>query len=195
MNKPPLYILAGGNSTRFGGDKARYRWRGRPLLRHVVSQFSTVTGPVVVVAAAADGYRDLELVTIADRRPGLGPLAGLETAARHAGAAPLFVLASCDRLGVRRAWIELLIERLRRNPARLAAAFFHDGPTRRRIRWEPFPAVFRPAVSGLAGELLDRGVRVIARLLDEVGVAVNLPAGWESVVDANRPGDLPGGPG
>lgn len=191
MTRPPLYILAGGNSSRFGGDKSRFLWRGQPLLRHVLLQFAPLAGKAVVVAAAADSYHDLGLTCIADRRPGLGPLAGLETAARHARESEFFLLSSCDRLGMRAAWIELLIDKLHSHPERLAAAFYQNGPTRRRIRWEPFPAVFRPAVAEAAGELLDRGGRVIAALLDMVGEPVDLPEGWESVIDANRPGDLP----
>lgn len=80
MDKLPLYILAGGRSSRFGSDKARAELGGRPLVRRIADALAPVADPVRVVAGPPGGYADLGFVTIADRRPDLRPLAGLEMA-------------------------------------------------------------------------------------------------------------------
>ena len=97
----PVYILAGGRSSRFGSDKARALLDGEPLVARLARQIEPVARRVTVVAEAADTYADLGLRTIADRRPGLGPLAGLEAALLDAtnppkSTADWLILLSCD---------------------------------------------------------------------------------------------------
>lgn len=73
-------VLAGGNSTRFGSDKAEAIWRGRPLLEHVVARLETVCSHVIVC-----GRDHVDHPSIPDRpAPGLGPLGGLNAALHFA---------------------------------------------------------------------------------------------------------------
>ena len=44
-------VLAGGASTRFGGDKLRATLDGRPLLDHALEAVGAIANPVVVVIA------------------------------------------------------------------------------------------------------------------------------------------------
>src|ERR1044072_1639209 len=100
----PLYILAGGRSSRFGSDKARGLLPGATLIRRGAAALGAAARATrrVAVAAAAATYEDLGLITIADLTPGLGPLGGLHTALSNAAAhAPhdpsgWIILASCD---------------------------------------------------------------------------------------------------
>lgn len=75
-------VLAGGESRRFGSDKAAAIWRGRPLIEHAIAALSR---HVDAVAIAGRGWADVP--TIVDwPSPGLGPLGGLNGALRFAAA-------------------------------------------------------------------------------------------------------------
>ena len=72
MTTTPMngFILAGGQSTRMGSDKALLDWHGRPLLSHMVALLRHATNDVQVVG------RDL----LPDHLPSRGPLSGIATA-------------------------------------------------------------------------------------------------------------------
>jgi molybdenum cofactor guanylyltransferase len=74
-------ILCGGQSSRFGSDKAMALLQGRPLIEHVHAALSRQTDAVIACGRA---YPSIDRV---DDRPvsGLGPLGGLNTAL-HAAA-------------------------------------------------------------------------------------------------------------
>jgi molybdopterin-guanine dinucleotide biosynthesis protein A len=87
-------ILAGGQSTRFGSDKAYAMWNGVPLIDHVAVRLATITHAIVVCGRDHDG-----IPSIPDRpAPGLGPLAGLNAALHHALALGLdhVITIPCD---------------------------------------------------------------------------------------------------
>jgi molybdenum cofactor guanylyltransferase len=73
-------ILAGGQSTRFGSDKALAMLDGRPLIDHVASSLAKQCDALVVAGRTQDGY------ICADDRPApdMGPLAGLAGALAYA---------------------------------------------------------------------------------------------------------------
>lgn len=73
-------IIAGGRSSRFGSDKARANFDGRPLLDHVIAGLGAQTDALVVCGRDVPGC-----VSLPDRpRPDLGPLGGLAAALYHA---------------------------------------------------------------------------------------------------------------
>lgn len=75
-------ILAGGESRRFGSDKAVAEWRGRRLIDHVAERLGKVADALVV----AGGTR-AEIMAVPDvPRAGLGPLGGIAGALAHAAA-------------------------------------------------------------------------------------------------------------
>lgn len=88
-------VLAGGGSTRMGSDKAALPIAGEPLLRRVVRRLHAALTEVIVI-----GPRDLadlvpDVMVLADMRPGMGPLGGMETALRTVSAKYIFTVA-CD---------------------------------------------------------------------------------------------------
>lgn len=89
-------IIAGGQSRRFGRDKALAILNDKPLLEHVAERLNGIVDDLVVVGREWPG-----LSSIADRpAPGLGPLGGL-CAALHAAACKGFdavLTAPCDAL-------------------------------------------------------------------------------------------------
>ena len=91
-------IIAGGQSSRFGGDKARAMVGSRALLDHVADHLDAQCDGVIVCGRAWG-----DRISVVDRpTPGLGPLGGL-CAALHYGATngfDLIVTAGCDTLPV-----------------------------------------------------------------------------------------------
>jgi len=75
-------ILAGGRASRFGSDKALAIYRGQPLVAHVAAWLTPQVDRVVL----SGGQASLRSIGRLEDfpRPGLGPLAGLCAALRHA---------------------------------------------------------------------------------------------------------------
>lgn len=166
------YILAGGQSRRFGSDKARAVAHGRPMIVHVAELVRPIVPTIKVVAATADAYADLGLRTIADRIPGRGPLSGLHAALLDSPA-DWVLLLPCDAVGLRPAWLRGLLEA--RGAEIDAVAFRH-------AYWEPLIAAYRvTALAEVAGRL-DRGDLAMQRLLDSIHArALPRPLDWAGV--------------
>jgi molybdenum cofactor guanylyltransferase len=65
-------VLAGGQSTRMGRDKALLEWHGRPLLERQLEALRSSGVDELRVSGERPGYHG-----IVDTQPGLGPLGGL----------------------------------------------------------------------------------------------------------------------
>jgi molybdopterin-guanine dinucleotide biosynthesis protein A len=75
-------VLAGGQSRRFGSDKALAIWDGQPLIVHAAAILARHTDEVVICGR---GESPTGLRHLPDRpAPGLGPLGGLCAALHHA---------------------------------------------------------------------------------------------------------------
>lgn len=86
-------VLAGGQSTRFGSDKALAVLGGRTLLDHAVSRLSDWCG-MVVIAGREGGVPGAQ--SVADwPAPGMGPLGGIAGALRAARASGATALLTC----------------------------------------------------------------------------------------------------
>ncbi|WP_370294080.1 molybdenum cofactor guanylyltransferase [Deinococcus sp. KSM4-11] len=75
-------ITAGGQSSRYGSDKALAVVDGQTLLEHVAASLERCGGRLLIAQPgryALNGWRQ-----VPDTRPGQGPLAGLEAALRAA---------------------------------------------------------------------------------------------------------------
>ena len=82
-------LLAGGRSARMGRDKALLPYRGRTLLEHMAALLQAGGACRVLVSGPPRaGY-----ASVPDRRPGLGPLGGIQ-----AVAAALAGKADCAQL-------------------------------------------------------------------------------------------------
>ena len=179
----PAYILAGGRSSRFGSDKARALLQGRPLIVHVAEMLAPVATRTTVVAGTGTTYDDLGLTSIHDRRPGLGPMGGIEAALSDlCSHEDWLLLASCDLVQVRPHWIERL--RAHREPGARAVAFRPD-------QWQPLLALYHRSIQESVNQRLNDGRTAMWQLLDAVrAVAAPVPADWPDVVQVNTPRDL-----
>ncbi len=73
-------ILAGGGSRRFGSPKTLARLHGQPLWQVAAERLRTVCDDVVAVVNHPRVADEVELDTLPDRRPLMGPLGGIDAA-------------------------------------------------------------------------------------------------------------------
>lgn len=72
-------VLAGGQSSRFGSDKAQALLAGKPLIEHVIAALAPQVDELVVCGRRHEG-----VASLVDRPgPGLGPLGGLNAALNY----------------------------------------------------------------------------------------------------------------
>ncbi len=89
------FIIAGGQSRRFGQDKALYPYQGRPLIGYAIETAKKAFGRVAIVADKADRFSFPEIPCYSDLIPGLGPIGGVLTALHYSDTDHVFILA-CD---------------------------------------------------------------------------------------------------
>lgn len=128
---PPLLgvVLAGGESRRFGSPKALAVLEGEPLWKRAHARVAGAGLPVLVLAndpgvvAEVVGTAEVR----ADLRPGLGPLAGIETGLREAEARGIrgVLVFACD---LTRVSGQMLVELVQSWPGQGGAAFSAPGP-------------------------------------------------------------------
>lgn len=184
MTPLSAYILAGGRSSRFGSDKSRACINDVPLIVRIADAARTCTSRVTAVADVKDKYSDLGLRTIADGRPGAGPLAGLDTAlhdAAHSGDEWIF-LASCDLIDLKPAWIGRL--QVTCNASDQFVAF-------RGQFWEPLIACYHISMIARIATQVEKGESSLWKLLKmSTGTSLALPTDWPKTIQANTPGEL-----
>lgn len=150
MARPIVAVLAGGDSSRMGFDKAMTPFGTSTMLESVLDVASRVGEPVVVGRTIAPhGIR-----AFADLRPDVrGPLGGLDTALRmHPGRT--IALLAVDHPFVRAETLEAML-----NTAGEAVVPIHDG-------WEQVTcAVYRSPFANAATATLDSGERSIITAL------------------------------
>ncbi len=73
------FVLAGGQSSRMGRDKALLPFAGRPLVAHALSILEAAGVPAMIAGAASSALRSLPAFApiVEDASPGLGPLSGI----------------------------------------------------------------------------------------------------------------------
>ncbi len=107
----PAYILAGGQSSRFGSDKALVKIDGKPLLLRLHAALTGLGHAVQVIADREDRYAAMGLTCLLDAQPQSGPLAGLMSAVRHRRSLlgeGWLLLANCDQVEWFPEWLTLL---------------------------------------------------------------------------------------
>jgi molybdenum cofactor guanylyltransferase len=88
-------ILAGGNSSRMGANKALLKIGNTTVIEKIVEEMKMITNELIVVTNTFDDFQFLGLPLVADVRKGLGPLAGLE-AGLMASSNESNMITACD---------------------------------------------------------------------------------------------------
>lgn len=168
---PQAYILAGGRSSRFPGDKALHLIEGVPQLLRLRQQLVQVGHLVSVVADRSDRYVDLGIESIPDIDPQAGPLCGLLTALREqvTKAEPSWVLVvGCDQLTWRDQW-SFCTSELDKLANSLASGLLWQAE-----RFSPIPGYFHTRALPSLEKLWDEG----RRALFDLASAEELRLGW-----------------
>jgi molybdopterin-guanine dinucleotide biosynthesis protein A len=186
-------VLAGGGSSRFGSDKLRAPYQGRPLLHHAIARVSEVSRDVVVVLPPAADGGDLPpgVRPAHDSTEGEGPLAGLHAGLLAAVRSDVAVVVAGDMPDVPVVVLRELIEALASEEHDAAALATEDGRA-------PVPVALRtwPAADAVH-TLLHAGRRRLGDVLDVMRTAVVPEARWieldpgrRSLFDVDEPADL-----
>lgn len=165
MDRPIVAVLAGGDSTRMGTDKALVIVDGSTMLDRVLAVADRIGDPIVIGRSTAPGpvpaFRDL--------RPDVrGPLTGLETALTL-NPGRTIVLVAVDHPFLQSKTIDHLLA-LDGD----AVVPVHDG-------WQQVTcAVYRPAFLDAAVRVLDAGCRSIISALEHAGTTLVAEDMWRS---------------
>jgi molybdopterin-guanine dinucleotide biosynthesis protein A len=151
-------VLAGGRSSRFGGDKALVAFDGEPLIARLCRELRAQFQAVALVAKSADAYASIvpsEVSRVVDASAESTPLVGLEAALEWSPYDAVFLLGCDMPFGASPGVVSRLHERL----ADAAAASFTW-----RGHPEPLCAFYRrttclPAVRALRAQ--GRGLRQV----------------------------------
>lgn len=150
------FILAGGNSTRMGTDKAFVMLDGRSLLARALDVCRTITGEVRIVGDRQKFAPFADVVE--DVFPGCGPLAGIHAALRASGTDLNLVLA-VDLPFVSPALLHFLMGQAREGGAIVTLPRAGKG-------WQPLCAVYRRAFADAAETALRAGRYKVDTLFD-----------------------------
>lgn len=193
-------VLAGGRSMRFGADKLAARIGEESLLERAVAALAGQAAEVVVVLAPGD-ERALPVAVVPVRRavdpePHAGPLVGL-LAGLEAAREPLVVVAGGDMPTLSPDVLAALIRALDATPGAEATALVQRGHVR------PLPAAVRNGTATEAARrLIGAGERSLMSLLTTLRLRRLHEMEWRALdpeaatlVDVDRPGDLPPDPG
>jgi molybdenum cofactor guanylyltransferase len=142
------FILAGGNSTRMGADKAFVMLDGRTLLQRALHLARTLTVNVSIVGAASKFQRFAPVVE--DIFPGCGPLGGIHAALRSSGA-ELNLMLAVDVPFLPAELLGHLMARAESNPEMMAIV------PRTGQGWQPLCAVYRHEFANAAEAAIRAG--------------------------------------
>ena len=182
-------MLAGGESSRMGRDKALLPFHGGVLAGHVAATVAAAAGSAILIGNP-EKYGHLGYPVIPDRSPGAGPVGGIETALTCTNADWNLVLA-CDMPAVGTAFLRGLLDAAERLNA---DALVPAGPSGRP---EPLCAVYHRRCLAELRRALAAGVRKITDALAGLEVArftvddagcfenLNTPEEWACYHDAH----------
>jgi|SRR5581483_10230005 len=154
------FILAGGQSSRMGTDKAHLLFNGKPLAQHAVELAQTVTDNVSLVGSRESLSPFGPVVEDAHR--GCGPLGGIHAALR-ASRSEFNLILAVDTPFLSPAFLRFLVERAQASQATLTVPRTSRG-------WQPLCAVYRKHFSDAAEQALRAGHYRIDRLFSAVPV-------------------------
>ncbi|HTU35101.1 MAG TPA: molybdenum cofactor guanylyltransferase [Candidatus Acidoferrum sp.] len=164
------FVLAGGQSSRMGRDKALLEFDGVPMIVRTVRLVEGITGRAIIVGER-ESYQQLSLRVIRDDWPGAGPLGAIATALR-ASACRWNLIVACDLPYLTREWLEFLIGRALESNADALLPMNNRGA-------EPLCAMYAKSGEAAVWLALDRGVRKVTDGLAHLRVEYLEPSNWK----------------
>lgn len=163
MNERRAFVLAGGQSTRMGADKALVEFDGRTLLERALSLARNVCGDVQIVGGKEKFARYGD--AIEDEFPQHGPLGGIHAALR-ASTSDLNLMLAVDMPLVEVRFLEFLFEEAGRNQGAVVTIPRAAGA------WQTLCAVYRKPFADLAEQALRAGKNKIDPLFRETTIQI-----------------------
>ncbi len=176
-------VLAGGQSSRFGKDKALAHYAGKTFLETAVDLLDAVdVQPVVVTRGEAD-YSFLKCPVLKDKLKAHGPLGGIYTA-MSVYPGTRFVVLTCDMPALN---VLALTKLLSYERVEDIVIFSHQGSI------QPFPGIYSFSLSELIIRRLLRENYSMMGLIEEAQNKDILPWEGDSSIFANinYPEDIP----
>lgn len=165
------FVLAGGESSRMGRDKALMSLNGVPLVVGAVRLAGSVA-PGATVIGAPERLAGLGLKIVPDDHAGAGPLGGIATALRSTAAAWNLILA-CDLPYLTKAWLEFLVQRALASDVDVVLPMNDRGA-------EPLCAMYQKRCEPQIRAAIERGTRKVTDGLAGLGIETIEPAEWKA---------------
>jgi len=165
------FILAGGESSRMGQNKALLHLGGEPLILRLARMVRSVTGTAATVVGPPEVYTPLRLRAIRDDWPGAGPLGGIATALR-ASESQWNLIIACDLPYLSVDWLQYLTRRAQESDCDVVMAITAGGP-------EPLCAMYRKTGESAIWLALDRGARKVTDALASLRIEYLEPSDWK----------------
>ena len=163
-------LLAGGRSTRMGRDKAALMIEGQPLWQRQLATLRALGPHELFISGKSDGpYAQAGVEICPDDVPGLGPLAGITVALRHA-VTPFVLVLAVDLPDVSIEFLSKMLEETRHLKTGVVPSIDRH--------FEALAAVYPRTALPLAEECLrgeDRSMQRFARRCCEAGLLTPLP--------------------
>ena len=164
-----------------GQDKALLPWRNQTLVENIAAKVRDAAGNVSLVGNP-ERYSAAHVSCLADHRPGLGPLSGIETALLT-DCADLNLIVACDLPFLETDWLKSLIRAAANSRSRCVVATDETG------RVHPLCGVYHASCLPTVQHALDRGRLKLMELIEELGAEyvevhapiwnVNTPEEWQ----------------
>lgn len=181
------FILAGGDSARFGRDKAVALYDGEALIDRCLGRLQEIGVSQTIVTPERSRYSDREAAILAKERKGLGPVEGLRVALEKCRQPWALVLA-VDMPRVDQSMLSALL-RLADDEDR--AICFLDSSGRR----HPFPGLYKTTLGPLVTRMSEASS--MQKLLNHAGARALRVEQIPEIADldarlmnVNRPEDL-----
>src|SRR5579864_1357657 len=163
MGDRAVFVLAGGQSTRMGADKAFVQLEGCTLLAHALALAKSVTSDVRIVGSPQKFAAFGEVVE--DEFPQHGPLAGIHAALR-ASSSELNLMLAVDMPFVEVPFLEYLFQEAARHERAMVTIPRAAGA------WQTLCAVYRKPFADLAEQALRQGKNKIDPLFREITIRI-----------------------
>ncbi|NJK41868.1 MAG: molybdenum cofactor guanylyltransferase [Acaryochloridaceae cyanobacterium SU_2_1] len=182
-------ILAGGQSSRMGTDKALVSWQGTPLLQRVCEAACRCCAMVFILTPWPERYQEIlpsQCQPLLEILPGQGPLLALQQGLQKISA-PWVLLLACDLPHLQPALLGQWISQLSQlSPQTLAYVPYHAG------RWQPFCGFYRQQSHESLSVYIDQGGRSFQGWLSQSSIEGFFPDADSApmLFNCNTPQDL-----
>lgn len=158
--KAGAILLAGGQSSRMGTDKALLPIKEKTNIDRLKDELSVIFDEVILVCNQPEDYRFLNIMTVSDSYPGKGPLAGIHAGLQASSYEENIVIA-CDMPFITGELARGLVECLKHYEAVVPVV---EG------RQHPLCAAYLKSVFEKAADCIEEGQLRVRQLLERLEV-------------------------